>query len=353
MGVRTAIMCTWLVASSGPANRLSQVTRPMLTPSTVSNGASGFTVTSKVPLMFMGSSCRKQASRSCKNATRARRCPAVSEGEKRRDAGPARGVLPVDQPDGPMAHHRLGPRAALEPWIAHFWAVEWSLASPFVALTLPHPTVHLVFEASDEHEMRAEVVGVPLVRFERTLHGDGWVFGIKFRPAAFQPLIEGPVSGLTGAVHPIESVLGAFGAELRRAVEAARDFEDKVAAVENVLGSHLTAAILPEAPLRDLVERMATDREILNVEDAAAIVQMDVRSLQRRFRRCVGVPPKWVIQRYRLHEAAERLKEPSPPSLADLAAELGYFDQAHFARDFRRVVGRTPGRFQHVRSRGA
>nr|WP_242594970.1 helix-turn-helix domain-containing protein [Corallococcus exiguus] len=64
--------------------------------------------------------------------------------------------------------------------------------------------------------------------------------------------------------------------------------------------------------------------------------------MQRLFNRYVGVNPKWVIQRYRLHEAAERLRETPPPELARLALELGYFDQAHFIRDFRRIVGCTP-----------
>jgi AraC-like DNA-binding protein len=60
------------------------------------------------------------------------------------------------------------------------------------------------------------------------------------------------------------------------------------------------------------------------------------------------VTPKWVIQRYRLHEAAEQLKGPNPPSLAAIAADLGYVDQAHFAGDFKRVVGRSPARFAAV-----
>jgi AraC-like DNA-binding protein len=52
-----------------------------------------------------------------------------------------------------------------------------------------------------------------------------------------------------------------------------------------------------------------------------------------------------VIGRYRLHEAAARLKAGASPDLTALAQDLGYFDQAHFIRDFRRHVGESPGRF--------
>ena len=94
-----------------------------------------------------------------------------------------------------------------------------------------------------------------------------------------------------------------------------------------------------------LVERTASDRTLSRVEDVAAIADLDVRALQRAFRTYVGVSPKWILRRYRLHEAAEQLKGMRPPALAALAASLDYADQSHFARDFKRVVGQTPRSF--------
>lgn len=99
------------------------------------------------------------------------------------------------------------------------------------------------------------------------------------------------------------------------------------------------------ASTRDVTEKIMRDPSLLRSSHVATALDVDVRSLQRRFRHYVGVGPKWVIRRYRLHEAAEQLKAESPPPLAALAASLGYADQAHFARDFKCVVGQTPGSF--------
>ena len=66
-----------------------------------------------------------------------------------------------------------------------------------------------------------------------------------------------------------------------------------------------------------------------------------MRQLQRLFKEYVGVSPKWVIQRYRLFDAAERIAAGTIVKGADLALELGYADQAHFIRDFK-TVGRSP-----------
>jgi AraC-like DNA-binding protein len=79
------------------------------------------------------------------------------------------------------------------------------------------------------------------------------------------------------------------------------------------------------------------------VEQAAALIGVDVRTLQRRFHSAVGLSPKWVIQRYRLHEAAEQLARSPTPDLASLALRLGYFDQPHFIRSFKAIIGRPPG----------
>jgi AraC-like DNA-binding protein len=69
------------------------------------------------------------------------------------------------------------------------------------------------------------------------------------------------------------------------------------------------------------------------------------RTLQRLFRRYVGVGPKWVLRRYRLHDGADLLARGEAAELADLALALGYFDQAHFSREFKDQIGLTPAEY--------
>lgn len=262
----------------------------------------------------------------------------------RRNAGPPRGVMHGAPPDGRTEHERILPTEELASFVAHFWSVRWWLAAPFTVETLPHPSVHVVIEWDHAGAARAEVSGVHRGRFTRSLVGQAQVFGVKFRPATFRSLLGAPVASLTDRVLPVGAVFG-DGDELARAVVAAPDLAARIAVAEAWLTPRMQPLSAEAASVRDLVERMATDRSIIRADDAAALVGLDLRTLQRRFRDHVGVSPKWVIGRYRLHEAAARLNGPSPPALADLAAELGYFDQAHFARDFKAALGRTPRRF--------
>lgn len=221
--------------------------------------------------------------------------------------------------------------------------MRWSLREPFTTETLPHPSVHLTFESGSP--LRGELGGVSTKRFVRTLSGTGHVFGVKFRPAAFQPLLGASLSTLRDRVVSGRAVFGDALGALELELAHVRDPSQFSELAEAFLLPRRVELPSEVIATRDLVERMASDASLLRVDDVAALGELDVRALQRRFQRYVGVSPKWVLMRYRLMEAVERLKGADPPSLATLAADLGYTDQAHFARDFKTVVGRTPARF--------
>ena len=256
-------------------------------------------------------------------------------------ANTPRGILsPSSEAEG-IAHARFPPSAALAPFVAHFWTVRWDLPDgrSFLAETLPHPCVHLLFERG-----RAQVAGLSTKVFRRRLRGRARVFGVKFRPAAFHPFYGAPLSGLRDRAQSLSTVFGQESHRLSHAILREPDVRVCVELAEAFLTARLPDLPPRTAALRDLVERLAADKTITRVEQAARLAGVDVRSLQRHFMKCVGLSPKWVIARYRLHEAAEQLSHPGPWDLAGLALELGYFDQPHFIRSFKAITGRPPGR---------
>ena len=261
-----------------------------------------------------------------------------------RPAAPARGVLRAVSPQGLLERRRVLPPPALAPFVHHLWSLRWDLRSPLVAEALPHPSARIMIEEVGGVR-RVELLGVITRRVVRQLEGKGQNFGVAFRPAMAQPLLRALMASLTDRAMPLARALGPDVARWGRDILAADDLATKVGLATDFLAPCLGPVRARVVRLRDLVERIAADRSLLRLDDVCEASGLDARALQRAFSRYVGVSPKSVLQRYRLLEASEQLCSTTPPSLAALAASLGYADQAHFARDFKLMVGRSPGAF--------
>jgi AraC-like DNA-binding protein len=168
------------------------------------------------------------------------------------------------------------------------------------------------------------------------------VAAVKFRPGGFQPFLGAPVSTLTDRVRALDDVFGPAGARLEGEVRACPGASEQVAVLERFLLDRLPAADPLVETVDAVVQLIAGDRSLVRVEMVTERTGLAARTLQRLFVCYVGASPKWVIQRYRLQEAAERLAREGTGALSRLAFDLGYADQAHFIRDFRGVIGVTP-----------
>lgn len=247
---------------------------------------------------------------------------------------PVRGVVSARPDDGPFEHRRIAPDAALVDLIEHYWYVRWERGGlpAHTARTLPHPCVHWTFE--DE---QARIGGVHTRMWKRELGERGEVLGIKFRPAGFRPWFGRPLHLLRDRELPAEQVLGALARRMVEVLGAGSPLE-RAARLEAVLLDHRPDVPGSVREVNALVARLADDRSVLRADALAHASEATLRGLQRRLRDHVGVGPKWIIARYRLHEVLERLRL-GTDDLSALAADLGFADAAHLSRDFSRIIG--------------
>lgn len=219
-------------------------------------------------------------------------------------AKPARGLLHQTRSFEHFELTRFEPSADLSDYVEHHWLILWDLTGKpaYRQQNLSHPTQHLVLNPQE----RTGIFGMATGAFTYVLERSGRVLGTKFRPGAFHSFYRRPVSALTDGAVPIGAVL----------------------------------------PARDdvLIER---DAALVSVAGLAEAAGMSARSLQRLFGAYIGVGPKWVIDRYRMIEAVETLNRGEALNLADLAARLGYFDQAHFSKAFQSLTGEAPGQYRN------
>lgn len=242
-----------------------------------------------------------------------------------------RGIL---NPDAAERHFRLtryAPSEDLAHLVDRHWVVAWDLEEPFTQEIVTHPTFHMAFEPDADL-----IYGVVTERFRRRLSRKGIVVATKFRPGGFHPFHPVPAHTLTNRTIPVSDVFAPFAIE--------GDERLRIAAMEAGLRAHGPEDDPRVAEISELYALMLSGPQILRVEDLCAHAGYSKRTLQRLFREYVGVTPKWVLQRVRLHEAAERMAD-GERDWPRLAVELGYFDQAHFIKAFKAVIGRSPAEY--------
>ncbi|MEV0252416.1 helix-turn-helix domain-containing protein [Nocardia sp. NPDC050712] len=254
----------------------------------------------------------------------------------------AKGILHPDE----QARHRTLNRLPVGPGVAAFvdwyWSVRWDLRGKpsYSAEVLSFPCVNVTFER-DGARVGGFVNGVCTTKYIRELSGAGETFGVRFRAGGFGAFTGLDVGALRDRVVDLTEVFP-DAAGLSEQVLAVPSDEQRRALVEAYLAPRAAEADPAYALVLEIIAAMAHDPELTRVDQVTERFDIPVRSLQRLFRRYVGAAPKWVLRRYRLQDGADLLAKGRTADLAALAIELGYFDQAHFSREFAAEIGMPP-----------
>ena len=257
-----------------------------------------------------------------------------------------------------LSRYPAGP--ALDGLVDRFWAVRWNLppGTAHQQQVLTHPGANVsVGHANGERGQRqpgpveARLYGVARGLSTRVLVGQGWTVAALLRPGGLGAFVSGSAAEFTDRVVPLGQVLGAGEEALARQVTAQPAEAARVA----LLAAALERAVDPErrvtaARVAEVAGLAEADRDVRRLGDLCERAGLRARTLQRLFVQYAGVSPTWVIRRYRLLEAAESAREGRPVSWADVAAVLGYADQAHLTRDFRAATGLTPAAYADAQS---
>jgi AraC-like DNA-binding protein len=225
-------------------------------------------------------------------------------------------------------------------------------------------------ERADGPVRRAELPGgriVLVVSFGPTLDVDGgrfgsFVAGLHDAPALTEHAGEGhgiqayltplgarrllgmPMGELTGRVVELEDLLGRDAAELAERLAEAPGWAARFRLLERAIAER-TLEAPPVAPELEWAWRRlhATDGSV-PIGALAAELGWSRRHLAKTVREELGLAPKPLARLLRFERAVERLR--AGAALADVALDSGYYDQAHFNRDFRGFAGVTPTEYR-------
>jgi AraC-like DNA-binding protein len=252
------------------------------------------------------------------------------------------------------------PAIALAPWVERLW-LSRSPETPRCAreIVLPTGLTHLVWRLhgppleifgpegdSSNAVYREAVLGGPRTGFYRKAVGAQVVsVGVQLRPGAVQALFGISTGELAGRHTPLSELCGASAADITDQLHATDNPAQLLDTLERWLAHRLrgarTLAPAVEGALQELQPGM-------RVGDSVLRSGYSHRSFITQFRNATGFSPKSYTRVTRLVRALALLARSDSMGLAELAATVGYSDQAHMTREFQVLAGVTPGTYRRL-----
>lgn len=246
------------------------------------------------------------------------------------------------------------PAEALRPFIEHYWFVS-QLAGEVLDLRVDvfvDGRADLIFNFGVPYE-RLVIGGATSIHAtsnldaQRTVpirivqRGAVEVCGVRFRLGGLGPFVRGALAGCTNRTPSPAEVLGPEVDVLAASLRQEPDLDGRARLLDRFFLDRFATDAAHASFARSLDGLVAADGQT-PVQALAESASTSVRQLERAFARYLGIAPKTVARILRFQRAMRALmRDPGGP-LADVAADAGYFDQAHFVRDFRRMTGGVP-----------
>jgi AraC-like DNA-binding protein len=154
-----------------------------------------------------------------------------------------------------------------------------------------------------------------------------------------------PMHALTNGVFPLTDLVGGEASTLPEQLAEAPDWERRFAIIDDVITHRLADAEPVSEAVAWAWRAVNSGGSQMRVGALADELGWSRKHLIAQFRDGVGLAPKTLSRVVRFNRVVRRLRPGHAGSLAQLAFESGYYDQAHFIRDFRQFAGVTPGEY--------
>lgn len=246
------------------------------------------------------------------------------------------------------------PAPALRPYLEHYWFVAPEPGAPvdLRVNVFVDARADLIFNFGAPY--RREVIGGEvgehsasnldaqrLVPIRITQRGQVRTSGVRFRLGGLGPFARVPLDAWTNRTPPPAAVLGGGASALEAALERAPGIDEQARLLDAFFGDALSTGE-SFATFERALDALVEGGGRAGVAEAQAAAGTSRRQLDRLFARYLGIPPRTAARVLRFQSTLRALMRDPGCVLAQVAAAAGYYDQAHFIREFRAMSGGVP-----------
>lgn len=169
--------------------------------------------------------------------------------------------------------------------------------------------------------------------------------GIKMRPGWAYPLLRTSCNELTGCRATARDIWPEATASYLEQVADASSPEQRLRLLEQLLLTRVGTKTNENRDVCRALDVIGTTRGKTSIDSVVAGLDVGARQLEREFHRQVGLTPSRMCQIVRIQHALELARSQIKPNWSRIAFECGFFDQAHFIRQFKSVTGLSPNAY--------
>lgn len=254
-----------------------------------------------------------------------------------------------------MNYQTYKPHKNLESIVKFYWTLE----VPFdpnnqKQKIVPDGCIEMTFNFGDKIKRftsetdfilhpNAMVMGQRTKSFDILPIGNVDTFAICFYPIGFANFVTMPLENLVDKEVPISELFGQIEAHiLEQQMTQADDTRQRIGIIEAFLLKMLVGKNTISNIVKSTVDVLLKTNGTTPINDILIDDISKRRQLERHFRKQIGISPKQLSKAIRLQATLNLLLNKKLETLTDIAYESEYFDQNHFIKDFKDLVGVTP-----------
>jgi len=168
------------------------------------------------------------------------------------------------------------------------------------------------------------------------------ILGVRFHPAGIWPFLQLNMNALTDTQADASEIFGPEIKHLEERIMQEPSELNKVAILEQSLLQKLSCIRNVDGLINDSIERINASKGNIRITALAKRYAISLRHLERRFTSVIGLSPKMYSRIVRFKNIHTDIRYSNQKNLTTLAYDNGYFDQAHFIKEFEAFTGEKP-----------
>ena len=250
-----------------------------------------------------------------------------------------------------MKYHEYRPHSILQDTVKCFWIHETTYPSETKQDITPDGCVELIFNFGSPYLLlttsppsalpAAVIVGFQNKTIPILLQGTVKVVAARLFAWGALALLQDNIRPLTHAVTALGTDWDSLVQVLKSQVTQG-EYEQAATPLEEFLIQQALLRTYDFKLIQAAAKLLHHTKGQYRIAQLADYCQVSVRQLERGFRQVIGTSPKVFARTLRFQDAQRNLMFDPNTNLTRLANDCGYFDQAHFIKDFKAFTGKTP-----------